>query len=79
MRLHVLAALALTAVTAPAAWADGLSVGNLDTTLTGVTVPGANERYFAIGAGRDTLVTSVYRAGGSNATARRSRGGPLRF
>ena len=64
MRLHVLAALALTAVTAPAAWADGLSVGNLDTTLTGVTVPGANERYFAIRAGRDTLVTSVYRAGG---------------
>ena len=64
MRLHLLAALALTAVTAPAAWADGLSVGNLDTTLTGVTVPGANERYFAIRAGRDTLVTSVYRAGG---------------
>ena len=45
MRLHVLAALALTAVTAPAAWADGLSVGNLDTTLepneiiTGINLP----------------------------------------
>jgi hypothetical protein len=64
MRLHLLAALALAAAASSTAHADGLPVGNLDTTLTGVSVPGSSERYFAIQAGRDTLVTSVYRDGG---------------
>jgi hypothetical protein len=64
MRLHLLAAVALTAATASVAHADGLPVGNLDTTRTGVTVPGASERFFAIQAGRGTVVESVYRAGG---------------
>jgi hypothetical protein len=61
MRPHLLALLALGAL-APAAHADGLPVGNLDTTLTGVSAPGA--RFFAIPAGRDTVVSSVYRDGG---------------
>jgi hypothetical protein len=64
MRLHLLAAVALTAVPAAVAHADGLPVGNLDTTRTGVAVPGTGERYFAIRSGRDTLVESVYRDGG---------------
>jgi len=64
MRLHLLAAVGLTAATASVAHADGLPVGYVDTTRTGVSVPGASERYFAIPAGRDTLVTSVYRDGG---------------
>ena len=64
MRLLLLAAAALTAATASAAHADGLPVGNLDTTRTGVAVPGSSERYFAIRAGATTVVTSVYRDGG---------------
>jgi hypothetical protein len=64
MRLHLLAALATAGALAPAAHADGLPVGNLDTTRTGVAVPGSSERYFAIRSGRDTLVASVYRDGG---------------
>ena len=63
MRLHLLAA-ALLLAPATVASADGLPVGNLDTTRTGVAVPGSGERYFAIRSGRDTLVASVYRAGG---------------
>jgi hypothetical protein len=61
MRHHLLALLALGAL-APLAHADGLPVGNLDTTLTGVSAPGM--RFFAIPAGPDTLVSSVYRDGG---------------
>src|SRR4051794_22541301 len=64
MRLHLLGAVVLTAAIATVARADGLPVGNVDTTRTGVSLPGAGERYFAIQAGRDTLVTSVYRDGG---------------
>jgi hypothetical protein len=65
MRLHLLATATLTAAaTAMAAHADGLPVGNLDTTRTGVTVPSSSERYFAIQVGRRTVVTSVYRDGG---------------
>jgi hypothetical protein len=64
MRLHLLAAAALTAATASVAHADGLPVGNLDTTRTGVTVPASSERYYAIQDGNRTVVTSVYRDGG---------------
>lgn len=64
MRLHLLAAVALTAAAASAAHADGLPVGNLDTTLTGISVPGSSARYFAIQSGRRTVVASVYRDGG---------------
>jgi hypothetical protein len=64
MRLHLLAAAALTAASASAAHADGLPVGNLDTTRTGVAVPGSSERFFAISAGPRTIVASVYRDGG---------------
>ncbi len=64
MRLPLLAAVALTAVAAPVAHADGLPVGNLDTTRTGVSVPGSSERYFAIRSGSRTVVASVYRDGG---------------
>jgi hypothetical protein len=64
MRLHLLAAAALLAAPAAVAAADGLPVGNLDTTQTGVAVPGAADRYYAIPSGRDTVVASVYRAGG---------------
>jgi hypothetical protein len=64
MRLHLLAAAALTAATAAVARADGLPVGNLDTTRTGVTAPASSERYFAIQDGRHTVVASVYRDGG---------------
>ena len=72
MRLHLLAAVALTAATAPVAHADGLPVGNLDTTRTGVTVPASSERYFAIQDGGRTVVTSVYRDGGLLQAARRA-------
>jgi hypothetical protein len=64
MRLHLLAAVGLTAATAAAAHADGLPVGNLDTTPTGVSVRGASERFFAIQSGHDTLVAAIYRDGG---------------
>ena len=64
MRFHLLAAIALTAAAAPMAHADGLPVGNPDTTLTGVSVPGSSARYFAIQSGRGTVVASVYRDGG---------------
>jgi hypothetical protein len=64
MRLHLLAAVALTAATATVAYADGLPVGNIDTTRTGVSLPGSSEQFFAIQAGRDTLVASIYRDGG---------------
>jgi len=64
MRLHLLAAAALMAAIAPVAHADGLPVGNLDTTRTGVTVPASSERYYAIQDGGRTVVTSVYRDGG---------------
>jgi hypothetical protein len=64
MRLHLLAAAAVTAATASAAHADGLPVGNLDTTSTGVSVPGSSDRFFAIQSGRQTVVASVYRDGG---------------
>jgi hypothetical protein len=64
MRLLLLAAVALTAATATAAHADGLPVGNLDTTRTGVSVRGATERFFAIQSGHNTLVASIYRDGG---------------
>jgi hypothetical protein len=61
MRHHLLALLALGAL-APLAHADGLPVGNLDTTLTGISAPGVS--FFAIPAGRGTVVSSVYRDGG---------------
>src|SRR3954469_22543751 len=64
MRLHLLAAAAVTAATASVAHADGLPVGNLDTTSTGVSVPGSSDRFFAIQSGRQTVVASVYRDGG---------------
>jgi hypothetical protein len=64
MRLHLLAAVGLIAATAAAAHADGLPVGYVDTTRTGVTVAGASVRFFAIPTGRDTVVASVYRDGG---------------
>jgi hypothetical protein len=64
MRLHLLAAVALTAATATVAHADGLPVGNIDTTRTGVSLPGSSEQFFAIRSGRDTLVASIYRDGG---------------
>jgi hypothetical protein len=64
MRLHLLAAVALTAPTATAAHGDGLPVGNLDTTGTGVSVRGTSERFLAIPAGPNTLVASIYRDGG---------------
>jgi hypothetical protein len=74
MRLHLLAAAALTAAAASVAHADGLPVGNLDTTRTGVAVPGSSYRLFAIQAGRDTVVTSVYRDGGLLQATRTLRG-----
>src|SRR3954469_15254497 len=64
MHLHLLAAAAVTAATASVAHADGLPVGNLDTTSTGVSVPGSSDRFFAIQSGRQTVVASVYRDGG---------------
>jgi hypothetical protein len=64
MRLHLLAAAAATTIAASVAHADGLPVGNLDTTSTGVTAPGSSDRFFAIQSGRQTVVMSVYRDGG---------------
>jgi hypothetical protein len=64
MRLHLLAAVALTAATATAAHADGLPVGNLDTTRTGASVRGSSDQFFAIPSGHDTVVASIYRDGG---------------
>src|SRR3954453_15786739 len=64
MRLHLLAAAAVAGATASVAHADGLPVGNLDTTSTGVSVPGSSDRFFAIQSGRQTVVASVYRDGG---------------
>src|SRR4051794_9399599 len=65
MRLHLLAAAVLSAATATAAHADGLPVGNVDTTRTGVTIPGATERYFAVQTRGDTVLSAVRRAGGT--------------
>jgi hypothetical protein len=56
---------AVAAVAAGAARADGLPVLGIDDGSTGVTVPGSAYRFVTVGASRDTVVARVQRSGGS--------------
>jgi hypothetical protein len=55
---------AVAAVGAGSARADGLPVLGIDDGSTGVTVPGSTYRFVTLGANRDTLVARVQRRGG---------------
>jgi hypothetical protein len=56
--------IALTAVAAPVAHADGLPVLGVDVGSSGVTAPGVNARYVTLHPGKNTIVARVERNGG---------------
>jgi hypothetical protein len=62
--LAVATALALVAVAAPTAAADGLPVLNVDVGSSGIAAPGGAVRYLTVNAGDQTVVEATSRRGG---------------
>ena len=73
MKVFALVAL-MAALAAPAAYADGLPVLGVDVGADGVTVPGSDARFVALGTPRGTVVARISLRGGRVETFRYVRG-----